>query len=111
MLTFFDRPEDHFKRQVMRTFSELMKLVPGNYASFRFEDGKVIGMTLPIIISHDDRTFNVEPYEVVFNLQTQNVYITGDKNSVNGYCHPHVTTSGSICWGNIGGLVARLSVP
>lgn len=109
MLVFFDRPEEHFKRQVMRMFSDLMKLVPGNYASFRFEDSKIIGTTQPILISHEDQTYNFEPYEVIFNLQTQGVQITGDKNSVNGYCHPHVTTSGSICWGNIGGLVARLS--
>lgn len=109
MLTFFDHPEEHFKRQVLRMFSDLMKLVPGNYSSFRFEDGKIIGTTQPIVIVHDDQSYEFEPYEVRFDLRSQQVAITGDANSVNGYIHPHVTTSSSICWGNIGGLVARLS--
>jgi len=109
MLAFFQRPEDHFKRQTMRMFSELMKLVPGNYTDIRLEEGKIIGTTQRIVIAYEDHSYDFEPYEVVFNLNNQKVQITGDKNTNNGYCHPHVTTAGSICWGNIAGLVAKLS--
>ncbi len=109
MLAFFDHPEDIFKRDMLRMLSELMKLVPGNYSCIRFEDGKIIGLTQPIVIVHEGHAYDFEPYEVKFDLNTQTIHIRGDKNEVNTYIHPHVTGGGSICWGNIGGLVAKLS--
>ena len=113
LLKLFDKPERNLKKFAVRLFADLMKLVPGIYQSFTIEGSKITGVTSEISIDHEGESYNFQPYEVTFDLTSSTVMIAGDKNENNGYIHPHVTYgggggTGSICWGNIGGLVARL---
>jgi hypothetical protein len=105
----FEKPEDWIKARANRTYVDLMKLAPGIFTGFRFEEESVIGMTDDIFLSHDGQEFSFKPFEVEVNLRQGKVFISGGTN-VNGYIHPHVTDeSSNICWGNIGPLVNRLA--
>jgi len=109
LLVFFNHPEKYFRNFALRSFADLMKLVPGVYAAFRFEGMQIIATTHTIFINHEGYDYEFDPYEVIYDLRTATVSIKGAENDNNGYIHPHVTGGGSICWGNIGGLVARLA--
>jgi len=109
VLKMFERAPEWIKARAVRTFVDMMKLVPGTYAGFSYKDESVIGTTHPIEIEHDGYTYHFDAYEVEVNLRQGKVFISGGTN-VNGYVHPHVTDdSGNICFGNIGHLVSRLA--
>jgi hypothetical protein len=109
VLRMFERSPEWIKVRSVRTFVDLMKLVPGVYARFNFEEESVTGVTHPIDIEHDGCMFHFDPYEVEVNLRQGKVLISGGTN-VNGYVHPQVTDEPSnICFGNGGHLVNRLA--
>ena len=109
VLRMFERGPAWVKQRANHTFVDLLKLVPATYASFRFEDESVTGVTHDIEIEYDGYTYHFEPYEVTVNLRQGKVFIGGGTN-VNGYVHPHVTDERSnVCWGNVGHLVSRLA--
>lgn len=109
LLEMFQHSPEWIRKRANRTFVDLMKLVPAVYASFRFEDESVVGVTHAIDIEYDGYTYHFDPFEVEVNLRQGKVFIGGGSN-VNGYVHPHVTDEKSnVCWGNIGHLVSRLA--
>ncbi|HEY3294965.1 MAG TPA: hypothetical protein VGL38_05985 [bacterium] len=108
LLEMFKHDPEWIRNRANHTFADLMKLVPGTYECFRFEDESVTGTTYEINISYDGYDYRFDPYEVEVNLRTGKVRITGG-TSVNGYISPHVTDDNNICWGNIGALVSRLA--
>ena len=61
VLRMFERGPAWVKQRANHTFVDLMKLVPGTYASFRFEDESVTGVTHDIDIEYDGYTYHFEP--------------------------------------------------
>ena len=108
VLKMFERSPDFIKARAVRTFVDLLKLVPGSYAGFSFKEDSVVGTTYPIEIEHDGYIYHFHAYEVECDLRQGKVFIRGG-SEVNGYIHPHVTDGDNICWGNIGHLVSRLA--
>lgn len=108
LLKFFNKSSKYLQQQAVKMFVELMKLVPGLYQGFRFEEDKLIGTTHPINIRYEGDDYNFEPYEVVIYLNDQKVTIQSSSNEINGYIHPHVTDDNEVCWGNIQGLIPKL---
>jgi|GEM_PF-1083002 sulfur carrier protein ThiS len=108
MLEFFDKSQNHLQQQAVRMFVDLMKLVPGLYQGFKFEEDVIIGITQPITIIFEDHEYNFDPYEVRIDLNNRCGTILGNSNEINGYIHPHVNDNGEVCWGNIRGLIPNL---
>ena len=109
LLEFWDKSKGQLVNQAVKMYRTLKMLVPGLYASIRFENSMLIGMTHKIAIEHDGGYYEFQPYEVKVDLFSGNVLIKSDDNDVNGYIHPHITTNGDVCWGNIGHLVSQLT--
>jgi hypothetical protein len=108
ILRLFEKAPDWIKARATRTFVDLMKLVPGTYASFRIQDDSVVGVTHDITIEHEGTDYHFDQYEVEVDLRQGKVFI-GRGSNINGYVHPHVTEERSnICWGNVAHLVERL---
>jgi len=108
MLKFFDKSKNLLQQQAVRMFVDLMKLVPGLYQCFKFEENVIIGITQPITINFEDHEYSFDPYEVKIDLNNRVVTIHGNANEINGYIHPHVNDNGEVCWGNIRGLIPNL---
>ncbi|MCC6477563.1 hypothetical protein IT157_10960 [bacterium] len=109
VLRLFEHSPEWIRQRANHTFADMMKLVPVVYASFRFEDESVIGVTHPIDIEYDGYTYHFDSFEVEVDLRQGKVCISGGTDC-NGYIHPHVSDEKSnICWGNVGHLVSRLA--
>jgi hypothetical protein len=107
VLTLFEKAPEWICARATRTYVDLMKLVPGTYASFRIEDESVIGVTHDVEIEFEGTRYHFDFYNVAVDLRQGKIRISGGTN-MNGYVHPHVTDENSICWGNVGHLVDRL---
>lgn len=107
LLKFFEKSDDYLKKFALQMWVDLLKLVPGVYQGFRFEDDSIFGLTHRIVIQYDGEDYEFEPYEVEFDIRNARINIRGERNGVNGYIHPHITED-TVCWGSIGGLVAKL---
>jgi hypothetical protein len=109
VLHMFEKSPEWIKARATRCFFDLMKLVPGTFASFHFNGDSVFGTTHEIEIEHDGYTYHFDPFVVEVNMRKGSVMIAGGSD-VNGYVHPHVTDDPTnVCWGNIGHLVSRLA--
>jgi len=107
MLRFYERSEKWLKMKALRMFSELTRLTPQMYESFRLEGSLCIGVTKPITIRYEDEDYHFAPYTVSVSLMDCTISITGSVNDREGHIHPHISGE-SICWGSVGSLVNDL---
>ena len=108
VLHMFEKSPDFIKSRATRCFFDLMKLVPGTYASFHFNGDSVFGTTHEIEIEFEGHRYEFDPFIVELNMRKGDVLISGG-SPMNDYLHPHVASPDNICWGNIGHLVSRLA--
>jgi len=102
----------HRKRLERRAIEEhagLLKLVGKGIRSFEVEDGKLKVVTNPIEIDFESYVYEFGTFQVELPLGEGRVVIHGlDGTKVDGYPHPHVSTDGTPCFGNISTTVAQL---
>lgn len=100
------------RREAEREYLALMGLVPDAFESLAVEDDRLIARTYPISIPWSEAGSDIAlgSFQITIALDSDEVRITktaGEKPD--GYPHPHVSTAGVPCFGNIGpGLVKLL---
>ena len=98
------------RRDAEQELVALMSLVPGAYDDLRVEDDRIVARTYPITVtSRDGDDYDLGTFQVVIRLDADDVRITkisGEKPD--GYPHPHVSSSGVPCFGNIGAPLAKM---
>ncbi|MBI5060551.1 hypothetical protein HZB60_12325 [candidate division KSB1 bacterium] len=107
ILRLFEKSAEWIKARAIRTYVDLLKLVPGCYQHFVIDEESIFGTTHEIAITYDDHTYVFDPYEIEINMRTGKLMIRGGTN-VNDYLHPHIS-SDSVCFGNIGHMVSRMT--
>ena len=70
--------------------------------------GRILATTCPITISYDDWLFELGAYEVKINPDGEVVIRALSEHPGATHPHPHVSTNGAPCLGNIDGDVAQL---
>jgi len=109
ILRMFSKMPELIKAKAMRTFVEMMKLVPSCYSHIKVLEKSITAETYPITLEHDGGKYHFDPFIVEVDITDGEVSICGGTPS-NGFIHPHVRDdSNDICWGNIGHLVSRLT--
>jgi hypothetical protein len=97
------------RRDAEREFQTLMTLAPRAYDDLRVEEDRIVARTYPVIIERDGDNWDLGTFQVILTLDSDDVRITkvsGEKPD--GYPHPHVSTSGVPCFGNVGPPLAKL---
>ncbi len=102
----------HRKRLERQAFEEhagFMKLVGRGIRSFVVEEGLLKVTTHPIELDFEGYLYEFGTFEVDLPLGEGRVAIRGlEGTKVDGYPHPHVSTDGTPCFGNISSTVAQL---
>ena len=84
-------------------------LEQGLYESIEVaSDGALSAVTEPIEIEYDGDSFPMGRYSVKIALDGQLKIKSVRGHDRTQYPHPHVSTAGSPCWGNIGADIAKL---
>jgi len=97
------------RREAERELVSLMNLAPRAYDELRVEDDRVVARTYPVIIERDGENWDMGVFQLTIGFDNDEVRITkisGEKPD--GYPHPHVSTSGVPCFGNIGPPLAKM---
>ena len=99
------------RRESEREFLSLMKLAPEAFREVDVQGDRIIARTYPVSMDHRDRDYELGAYQVTIRLDADEVLIaTLDGEKHDGFPHPHVSTSGVPCFGNIGPSIAKLLV-
>jgi hypothetical protein len=85
-------------------FHELRKMMPDVVESFDVEDGQLTAHLAPLTLEYEDVEYDMGRYLIQIGNDTVRIY--ADKGL--RYPHPHVSSDGVPCWGNLGPAMARL---
>lgn len=85
-------------------FRDVIKMVPSPVQSVDLDYGRLVVVLQPITLEHDGDEYHMGMYTL--QIAADNVRIWSD--SGNRYPHPHVSSDGIPCWGNLGPHVAKL---
>jgi hypothetical protein len=85
-------------------FTALVKMVPAPVQTVDLDYGRLVVVLQPVTLEHDGCEYSMGAYTL--QIAADNVRIWSD--SGNRYPHPHVSSDGVPCWGNLGPHVAKL---
>jgi hypothetical protein len=87
-----------------REFLALTKMVPDPVQTVDLDYGRLVVVLQPVTLEHDGCEYHMGAYTL--QIAADNVRIWSD--SGNRYPHPHVSSDGVPCWGNLGPHVSKL---
>jgi hypothetical protein len=97
------------QRKAREDHSGLVKLLGRGLGSIEVEDGAVRAVTAPVEILWCGVTYEMGRYIISIPLGEGRLTIKSqDGQEAEGYPHPHVSTDGTPCLGNLGATVAQL---
>ena len=85
-------------------FAALVKMLPSPVRTLELDYGKLSVVLCPITLEYDGMDYEMGSFTL--QITTESVRIWSD--SGNNYPHPHVSSDGVPCWGNLGPSIARL---
>ncbi len=85
-------------------FAALVKMIPDVVEDVRLDYGRLNVRLAPVSIKHDGQGFPMGRYTLTFDGDS--IRIVGDNG--HEHPHPHVSTDGVPCWGNLAPAVGRL---
>ena len=85
-------------------FRDVIKMVPSPVQSVDLDHGRLVVVLQPITLENDGDEYHMGAYTLQF--AADNVRIWSDLGL--RYPHPHVSSDGVPCWGNLGPHVAKL---
>ena len=107
--------EDHtqveLRKDAEQEFMALTRLAPAAFSELDIQEDRITARTYPVTIEHDDHDYDLGTFQLTVGLDKDEVHIRkilGDQPE--GYPHPHVSTAGVPCYGNIGPAIAKLLV-
>ena len=86
-----------------------MRMAPQACASIDVREDVIVVETHPVWVEHDDHDFDLGTFRVTVRLSDDQVTVhklVG--SSPSGYPHPHVSSTGVPCYGNIGAPLVKL---
>ena len=98
------------RRQAEGEFDHVWGLVPARFEKVELFDWAVIAVTTPVVIEHEGVGYELGRFKITipFDLSEHLVVVSVDHPTENtDYPHPHVSTDGSVCWGNLSGSAAE----
>ncbi len=90
--------------QAKSEFASLTKLVPTVAAQIDFDSARLVVVLQPLTVEHDGCDYELGSFTL--QIAPDNMRIWSDAGL--RYPHPHVSSDGVPCWGNLGPHVARL---
>ena len=84
-------------------FALLTKMIPEVIKSIAVEHSRLIVVLQPITLEHDYNDYELGT--ITLTITADNVRIASDLS--HRYPHPHVSSDGVPCWGNLGSVIAR----
>jgi hypothetical protein len=91
-------------RRAQEEFEAIRKMVPDVVHAFDVENGQLTVHLQPITLEYDDCEYEMGSFTLQIGPDTVRIY--SDKGQ--RYPHPHVSSDGVPCWGNLGPPIARL---
>ena len=85
-------------------FRDITKMFPAPVETFDVEHGQLVVRLRPITLEDDGSEYEMGR----FTLQISNESVRIYSDSGHRYPHPHVSSDGIPCWGNLGPSIARL---
>jgi len=95
-----------WRRAATRDIERLRAMVPQAIQQVRVDDTRLLVTTNPISIEFDDYLYELGRFEFRIDIPARQLRVLGLDTSVQGYCHPHIHTTGECCLGNYGSIVA-----
>ena len=96
------RPERLEKAQA--DFAAIQKMIPGVVDDIRLDYGRLKVRLCPVFIKHEGRQYDMGRYTVSFDGDSIRIFGDGGQD----HPHPHVSTDGIPCWGNLAPAVGLL---
>ena len=102
-----------------KIISDIQEICNGNFYEFL----EINGSTITFITRNDiintfkkpmaniDITVNLGKFKILFDMNSLAMIVKPYQNNImveTSYCHPHVSNSGNICWGNVSGRASEL---
>ena len=92
------------KEKATADFTALIKMMPDLVEEVRTDFGRLVVKLKPVSIKHEGCAYEMGRYTVTFDGDS--IRIHGDNGCE--YPHPHVSSDGIPCWGNLGPAVGKL---
>ena len=96
------RPAQEQKAQ--EEFAALVKMMPSPVTSVEVDYGKLSIVLEPLILEHDSTDYAMGCYTLTITSDKVHIWSDGGFS----YPHPHVSSDGVPCWGNLGPGIGKL---
>ncbi len=96
------RPAQEQKAQ--EEFAALVKMMPSPVVSVEVDYGKLSIVLEPLTLEHDSTDYNMGSYTLTVTADKVHIWSDGGFS----YPHPHVSSDGVPCWGNLGPGIGKL---
>ncbi|MBI5611374.1 MAG: hypothetical protein HY902_21055, partial [Deltaproteobacteria bacterium] len=84
-------------------FAALTKMVPEVIRTLSTDHGRLTVVLQPLVLEHEDCSYDMGSYTL--HIDSDRVRIANDNGR--DYPHPHVSSDGIPCWGNLGSVIAK----
>ncbi len=85
-------------------FQSVLKMVPAPVQSVDLDYGRLVVVLKPMKLHHDGFDYEMGTFTLQISADTARIW----SDSGNRYPHPHVSSDGVPCWGNLGPHIAKL---
>ena len=85
-------------------FIAITKMIPEVVETVRLDYGRLKIRLAPVAIKHEGHSYDMGRYTITFDGDS--IRVLGDNG--HDYPHPHVSSDGIPCWGNLGPSVGKL---
>ena len=96
------RPAQEQKAQ--EEFAALVKMMPSPVVSVEVDYGKLSIVLEPLVLEHDGNEYAMGTYTLTVTADKVHIWSDGGFS----YPHPHVSSDGVPCWGNLGPGIGKL---
>ena len=85
-------------------FAALVKMMPSPVVSVEVDYGKLSIVLVPLTLEHDSTDYRMGSYTLTITADKVHIWSDGGFS----YPHPHVSSDGVPCWGNLGPGIGKL---
>ncbi len=92
------------EQKAAEEFAALVKMMPSPVVSVEVDYGKLSIVLEPLILEHDSTDYHMGSYTLTVTADKVHIWSDGGFS----YPHPHVSSDGVPCWGNLGPGIGKL---
>ena len=92
------------EEKARQEFAALVKMIPSPVVSVEVDYGKLSIVLEPLTLEHDSTVYQMGSYTLTITADKVHIWSDGGFS----YPHPHVSSDGVPCWGNLGPGIGKL---